>query len=441
MEGEPQPILKADSAGSGDVVEMPRPTVAPFVLSLGMVLVAAGVVTSMLFLIVGGAILVAGLCIWIAQLLPGRGHIHERLVEPARRARRITGLPGTVELLQAGKPGYRMRLPERVHPISAGLRGGILGGLVMPLPAFVYGIVSGHGIWMPVNLLAGMVLPGIGKMSIAELEQFHPSLLLIAVIIHAVLSVIIGLVYGVMLPTLPPIPRPLAWGGLLMPLLWTAVSFGVMGVVNPVLAKGVDWPWFIVCQFLFGIVAAGVVIRSETLGTIRAGLLGGVVGGLIMPIPAVLWSVITGHGVWYPVNLLAGMALPRIGMMQAEELQKFHPDWLAIGIVIHALMAMAFGLVYGVLLPKLPPIPGPLAWGGLVTPMLWTGTSYGLMGVVNPPLQQRVHWPWFIASQFVFGVVAAVVVIRSEMVHIPPAGRGPDRLTDFLVGEEGAGRE
>jgi hypothetical protein len=52
--------------------------------------------------------------------------------------------------------------------------------------------------------------------------------------------------------------------------------------------------------------------------------------------------------------------------------------------------------------------------------------SFGLMGVVNPVLQERIDWPWFVVSQFVFGITAAIVVIRSELVHIPPAGRGPD---------------
>ena len=85
----------------------------------------------------------------------------------------------------------------------------------------------------------------------------------------------------------------------------------------------------------------------------------------------------------------------------------------------------------------MPPIPGPFAWGGLLLPLLWTGTSYGLMGVVNPVLQERVDWPWFIVSQFVFGVAAAVVVLRSEMVHIPPAGPGPDQVADFVAGEAG----
>ena len=50
------------------------------------------------------------------------------------------------------------------------------------------------------------------------------------------------------------------------------------------------------------------------------------------------------------------------------------------------------------------------------------------MGVVNPVLQRLVDWPWFVVSQFVFGVAASVVVVRLELVFITPAGRGPDRV-------------
>ena len=58
----------------------------------------------------------------------------------------------------------------------------------------------------------------------------------------------------------------------------------------------------------------------------------------------------------------------------------------------------------------------------------------GLWLAINPLLQQRVSWPWFIVSQFVFGVVAAIEVVRSEQVYIRPAGRGPDRLDEFVAG-------
>ncbi|HTU26777.1 MAG TPA: hypothetical protein VMF30_15320, partial [Pirellulales bacterium] len=148
----------------------------------------------------------------------------------------------------------------------------------------------------------------------------------------------------------------------------------------------------------------------------------------------IAWSLAQGHGIWYPVNLLAAMALRGIDQAGMEELTRFHAEWFVPAVIVHAAMSAVFGLTYGVILPLLPRMPGPLAWGGLVMPLLWTAMSFGLMGVVNPVLQERVDWPWFVVSQFIFGIVAAAVVLRSEMVHIPPAGAGPDELSKFAEG-------
>jgi uncharacterized membrane protein YagU involved in acid resistance len=422
-----EPLITPPTEGrpaAPESVQMPRPTAAPLVLALGMAILAAGVALGTVFFVVGALVLVAGLSIWVAQLLPGRGHVHESLAEPARRPRPVTGAPGGVERLLPGMPGYRFRLPQDVHPVSAGIKGGIVGGVVMPVPALLWGLLSGHGLWYPVNLLAGMVLPGVGTMDVSELEQFRGSLLLAAVVIHVILSIVLGLIYGVLLATLPSVPRPIAWGALLMPLLWTGTCYALMDAVNPTLARGVSWPWFIWSQFLYGAVAAVVVMREEKLNRATAGLYGGMIGGLLMPVPAIVWGLLNRHGFWYPVNLLAGLVLSDPGRRPPEELEQFHASWLVAAIIIHALLSAGFGVVYGLLLPKLPSIPGPVAWGGVILPLMWTGTCYGLMGVVNPVLQQRVDWPWFVVSQFEFGVAAAVVVLRSEMVHIPPAGRG-----------------
>jgi hypothetical protein len=414
---------------------MPRPTAAPLVLALGMAILAAGVPFGTTFFVVGAVVVVAGLSIWVTQLLPGRGHIHESLVEPARRPRSVTGAPGRVERLRPGMPGYRLRLPQDVHPISAGIKGGIVGGAVMPAPALLWGLLSGHGLWFPINLLAGMVLPGVGKMTVPELEEFHSSLLLVAAVIHVTLSVVIGLIYGVLLPTLPSVPRPIAWGGLLMPIVWTGASYMAMHVVNPALPGKVSWPWFILSQFVFGITMPAVVLGANRLPAVLAGLVGGLVGGVTMALPALLWAAASGHGLWYPVNLLAGMVLPGPGNLEAAELGSFHADWLLAAGALHAVLSVLFGMLFALVIRRLPNIPAPVAWGGLVLPLIWTGVSYALMGVVNPVLQERVDWAWFIVSQFVFGVAAAVVVLRSEMVHIPPAGRGPDRVADFVAGQ------
>ena len=316
-----------------------------------------------------------------------------------------------------------MRLPEKVHPISAGVKGGLLGGLVMPLPALCYSLLSGHGIWYPLNLLAGMVIPGVGHMTPPDLSQFHLTLFIVGVLVHITMSAGLGLLYGVLMPTLPEIRKALAWGGVLMPVFWTAATYISMAVVNPALNNGVDWPWFIASQFIFGVVAALVVI--DLLGRVPApvaGVVGGVFGGLLMPIPALLWSLATGHGIWYPANLLAGMVRHGMGRLTVDELMQFNADWLVTAIVIHVVLSLILGLLYGLLLPKLPPIPGPFVWGGVLMPLLWTAASFGLMGVVNPLLQERVNWPWFVVSQFVFGVVAAIMIVRSEQILVPPAG-------------------
>ncbi|HEV2971926.1 MAG TPA: hypothetical protein VGY55_18275 [Pirellulales bacterium] len=411
---------------------MPKATAAPLVLALGIVLLAAGVVLGTAMTMVGGALLFIGLGAWIANLLPGRGHFSEAFVESEERARAVQSTAGMVERMATGMPGRRAQLPDRVHPISAGVKGGIVGGLVMPLPALIYGAISGHGIWYSVNLLAGMALPGIDKMSVSELDQFNLAFLITGIFIHAATSIVVGLAYGVLLPTLPHIAKPIAWGGLLMPVLWTAASFFGMLAVSRALYRGIDWPSFIFSQFIFGVVAALVIMRARRLSGLAAGILAGVVGGSLMLIPAVSWGWLTGHGIWYPANLLAAMVVPQIGQAPLADLEQFHQDWLMYAVAIHVVMSIAFGIVYGLLLPKLPEIPAAMSWGGLLMPVLWTAASYSLMDVVNPVLRQRVDWPWFVVSQFVFGIVASIVVERSEEIIVPPAGHGTANVVGTL---------
>jgi hypothetical protein len=260
VDASPESQMPAD----GQAIEMPRPTAWPIVLALGITLLGAGLATSLALIVVGAALLVISLGGWIVNLLSGRGEVHEPLVEPSLRPRAIAGKPRTVEVLEPGMAGHRFRLPEKVHPISAGVKGGIVGGLVMPIPALAYGLVSGHGIWFPINLLAGMVVPAISGATETQLEQFQLGALVVAIFIHAAFSVTFGLLFGVVSPTLPPLPGgPAIAGGVLMPLLWTGLCHGFMGIINPVLGKFVSWPWFIVSQVVYGLVMSIVVIGTE----------------------------------------------------------------------------------------------------------------------------------------------------------------------------------
>jgi hypothetical protein len=433
MASEPQP----EGPVVPDAVEMPRPTVAPLVLALGLTLLAAGVAFGPGFLVVGALVVVAAISLWIVHLLPGRGHVHEPVAEPVGRPQ--MGAPGGVEHMRPGQPGYRLRLPQDVHPISAGLKGGLLGAAVMPVPALLWGLFSSaHSLWYPINLLAGMALAVPANMDAQQLDEylksFHGSLLLVAICIHIVISLVIGLIYGVLLPTLPEVPRSIAWGGLFMPIFWTGVSYLGLSTVSPRLPAEVNWPWFLVSQLVFGITMPAVVLGARGLPRLLAGVVGGLVGGAVMALPAVLWSAASGRGFWYPINVLAGLIRQDV---VTTGLGQFHADWFLTAAAVHAVLSITFGVWFALLAPRLPNLPAPLAWGGLILPLVWTGISYGLMGVVNPVLQDRVDWAWFIVSQFIFGVAVAVVVLRSATVAIPPAGRGPDRVADFVTGPGG----
>jgi hypothetical protein len=253
-------------------VEMPQPTVWPLVLALGVSLLGAGMATNLALSFVGGLLFLLALGGWIGQMLPGQGHMHEPLVEMTLRPNPVIEKLGNVDRLRPGMAGHRFRLPEKVHPISAGVNGGIVGGLVMPIPALAYGLLSGHGLWFPVNLLAGMVVPGISNASLAQLEQFSMGSLILAIVIHATLSMAFGLFFGVVSPTLPPIPGgPVIAGGVLMPLLWTGVCYGFMGIVNPLMQQYVSWPWFIVSQVVYGLAMSIVVVRSEKVPVAQPG--------------------------------------------------------------------------------------------------------------------------------------------------------------------------
>jgi mono/diheme cytochrome c family protein len=253
------------TAASHGEVEMPRATAWPIALAAGISLAMLGAATNLFFCVVGGVLFAISLVGWIANLLPGEGHGHEA-VEEGDLPSAVRVKTDAVTELKPGVVGYRFQLPEKVHPVSAGVRGGIVGGLLMPIPAFIWAISSGHSIWFPVNLLAGLVIPGLTDMPAKEFDQFHPWLLAGAIVMHVTLSIGFGLIGGVILPTLPQIPGgPLLFGGLILPLGWTAANQSLLGIVNPLLADHIDWKWYLVSQLVYGIATSIVIMRSETI--------------------------------------------------------------------------------------------------------------------------------------------------------------------------------
>ena len=156
-----------------------------------------------------------------------------------------------------------------------------------------------------------------------------------------------------------------------------------------------------------------------------AGVRGGLVGGAAMAVLAILYGVI-GHGsIWYPVNLLAAAGSAQIAAMDYPQLLAFNGAGLVLALIIHVIGSALVGLLYGVTLPMFPR--RPILLGGILAPLFWSGILYAGLGIINPTLQARIDWAWFMASQFAFGLVAGFVVARHEristMQHLPFAMR------------------
>jgi hypothetical protein len=92
--------------------------------------------------------------------------------------------------------------------------------------------------------------------------------LLTAIAIHLITSLLVGLLYGAMLPVLAR--RPILLGGVVAPIFWSGLLHGILNIVNPVLQRRIDWAWFILSQVAFGVVAGFVVSRQERVRTWQA---------------------------------------------------------------------------------------------------------------------------------------------------------------------------
>jgi hypothetical protein len=243
-------------------IRMPAPTPWPIALAFGMTLLCAGMVTSEAVSVLGAIVAIAGAVGWFRDVLPYE--THETVAVIPAVAGVTTARRGVVRMAIANEL-QRAYLPLEIYPISAGVKGGLAGGVAMALVAMLYGLISQHSVWYPINLLAAGFLPAATTDTTAKIAAFSLSVFLIATAIHLLTSLLVGLFYGAMLPMFPR--RPILLGGFIAPLFWTGLIHSILGIVNPVLNERIHWLWFVASQAAFGVVAGIVVSRQERIRT------------------------------------------------------------------------------------------------------------------------------------------------------------------------------
>jgi hypothetical protein len=243
-------------------IEVPAPTAWPAALAFGFALVFAGLLTSASVSVLGAVLTAAGCVGWFREVFP---HEHEEVVPVVPEDLSVKTNRHLVERLPIVTDQLRAWLPLETYPISAGIKGGLAGGVAMAVLACTYGLFKAESIWYPINLLAATVYAESLKLGPAQLNSFHSNSFAIAVLLHGIGSVFVGLLYGAMLPMFAR--RPVVLGGLIAPVLWSGLLYSIMELLNPLLASRINWFWFIASQIAFGVVAGVVVVRQQRVST------------------------------------------------------------------------------------------------------------------------------------------------------------------------------
>lgn len=252
-----------------DAVAVPATTSWPLLAALGATLVFAGLVTHVLVTIVGVVVFFVSSVGWFRTVLPAEEHEIVPFVAASLRARAVVVSTRKVEHLEpGGVEAHRMRLPLEIHPYSAGIWGGMAGGVAMAALACLFGIIDQGSIWYPINLLAAAALPSLAGADTAQLRMFDATGFFVAAIVHGLMSVLNGLLYAMILPALPRLPILL--GGIVAPILWSGLVWASLGIMNPALNERIHWGWFVASQIGFGLVAGLVIDRTERVRTMQA---------------------------------------------------------------------------------------------------------------------------------------------------------------------------
>jgi hypothetical protein len=243
-------------------VEVPAPTAWPLVLAFGFTLMFAGLLTSAAVSFLGVVLAVTGCVGWFREIFPNE---RETAVSVLPEFNVINTARPLIESVPIAPNMVRAWLPLKTYPISAGIKGGLAGGVAMAVLACAYGLLRTGSIWYPINLLAATVYAESLRLGPAELNSFHADSLGIAVLLHAIGSIFVGLLYGAMLPMFAR--RPIVLGGLIGPVLWSGLLYSTIELLNPLLASHINWFWFIASQIAFGVVAGLVVVRHNPVAT------------------------------------------------------------------------------------------------------------------------------------------------------------------------------
>ncbi len=137
---------------------------------------------------------------------------------------------------------------------------------------------------------------------------------------------------------------------------------------------------------------------------------GGIVGAIAMAMWAMMIALLSGMGIWTPVQLIAATWFGPAAMMHATV------GVIMVGLITHMMMGAVLGVIFVMVLGMLRISAGParLAWGVLFGLIVWVVNQFVLLPIVDPMMASHMA-PWaFAMGHAVFGLVLAAFVLRTR---------------------------
>ncbi len=166
----------------------------------------------------------------------------------------------------------------------------------------------------------------------------------------------------------------------------------------------------------------------------RAGIAGGIAGGMVMAVFSMFALRLAGSGFWTPLNLIAHTfwrAAPLDGRFSAAA--------LVIGLAVHTIMAMLVGTLIAAAAYRVPAARSLVIAGGMLfAALLWAVMQYGIWRAVDAAAAQAFTGWVFAVAHLLFGMMAAsfaaLGITDADAAYQPahrrpagPAGRLPGR--------------
>jgi len=209
--------VEAPGATPG-TVNLPAPTAWPIHSCIRHHSTLAGLLTSASVSILGAILAVTG-CVGLVPRCPPTEK--EETVEVKAEVTVVSTLRREVERLPIAPDLPRALLPLETYPVSAGIKGGWQAAWPWRYSHAFTVFLKQRSIWYPINLLAATASAQSFHFCMTSLNTFHLSSFFPGGRHSSAHLLLVGLLYGAMLPMFPR--RPILLGGVIAPILWTGL--------------------------------------------------------------------------------------------------------------------------------------------------------------------------------------------------------------------------